>query len=263
MQASIGVLHDDNLTRTMNSGNKKSDQSLSISVSQPFVVPMTEHTRTILTAGLDVEQYLEMNKLSNVSGRFQGEVQYRSSAEFGTPTYSLFAKAALVEYQSKQRDGLVYSAGISARKTFTDRIKGYAAVFHHQRDGQSTVFKNKYDGVLFNLDYDFRSAGTLYLGGEYRDGDMAISAPWWDWYTTWAPSDITSDDAFSGWSYRIKGTTQILKAGFNLPLGQRSSLDFSWDMADSSATYWTSVWSSPTKGSYTSNQYSFSYLLRF
>lgn len=263
MQVSISLLHDDNVNRTMIKAKKTSDQSLGVSISQPFVLSMSEHTRALITGGLDVEQYLDQHRLSNVSGRFQGEVQYRGSAEFGTPTFALFAKAALVEYQSKQRDGMEYSAGISVRKTFTDRIKSYAAIFHHERDGQNSVFKNKYDGILFNLDYDLRSAGTLYLGGEYREGDMVISAPWWNWYTTWAPSDITSDDAFSGWSYRVKGTTRILKAGFNLPVSQRSSLDFSWNQAVSRATYWTSLWSSATKGSYTTNQYSIAYLLRF
>ena len=263
MQAGISVLHDDNITRTMNSGNRISDQSLGVSVSQPFVIPVSENIRTILTGTLGMEQYSDLDKLSNVSGRLQGEFQYRGSAEFGTPTYALFAKAALVDYRSKQRDGLEYSFGISARKTFTDRINVYAAIFHHQRNGKNTVFQNQYDGVMINLDYDIRSIGTLYLGGEYRDGDMAISALWWNWYPARSPSDITNDDAFSGWSYRVKGTTQILKAGFNLPVGQRGSLDFSWNMADSSATYWTSLGSSASKGSYTTNQYSIAYLFRF
>lgn len=262
MQAGIQVQHDDNVTRTMNNGNKVADQSLMLSISQPFVLPIYEHARTIFTGGLDAAQYRYLEKLSHVSGRIQGEVQYRGSAEFGTPTYALFAKAALVDYQSKQRDGLEFSYGISVRKTLTDRIKSYAAILHHQRNAQNTVFKNKYDAILFNLDYDIRAVGTLYLGGEYRDGDMAISALWWSWYPIWSPADITRDDAFSGWSYRVKGTTRIVKAGFNLPVGSRSSLDFSWNQATSSATYWTNLGSSATKGSYTTNRYSIAYLFR-
>ena len=264
IQIGIGVQHDDNVTRTMNDGNKISEQLLSLSISQPFVIPMTEHTRTIFSGGLDVEQHLDLDKLSNVSGRFQGEVQYRGSAEFGTPTYALFAKAALVEYQSKQRDGLEYSAGISIRKTFTDRINSYGAIFHHERDSQHSVFKNKYDAVLVNFDYSLREMGTLYLGGEYRDGNMAISAPWWPWYSS-APADFTIDDAFSNstYSYRVNGSTQILKLGYNLPVGSSGSMDFFWNMAESTATYWINPGDPATKGSYTTNQYSIAYLFRF
>ena len=263
MQGSVSVLHDDNVTRTMDSQKPQSDQSLSISISQPFVLPMSTHTRTILTGALDIAKYLDIDLLSYVSGRLQGEYQYRSSAEFGTPTYSLFAKAALVDYQSQNRDGMEYSVGLSMRKTITDRIRGYAAVFHHERDAYHTVFQNAYDGFLINLDYDVGSTGTLYLGGEYRDGDMAISYPVeWTWYTL-SPADATIDDTFSGWSYRVTGSTQILKAGFNMPISQSSSMDVAWNMAESNATYWTDLGKGSTTGSYTTNQYSVAYMLRF
>ncbi len=263
IQADAGYLYDDNITRTFDGGGKLSDQSVYANLSLPVTFPISEHTRAIVTGSLGAETFLDHGELNNLSGKIQGVFQYRDSAEFGTPTWALFAKLGVVEYQSRQRDGWIYATGLSVQKTITDKIRIFGSVSHNERDGQNSVFKNKYDGVLVNLDYDIRSLGTMYLGGEYRDGDMAISAPWWDWYPTWAPSDITSDDAFSGWSYRVKGSTKILKVGFNLPLGQSSSLDFSWNMAESSATYWTTMGNPASNGSYTTNQYFAAWLTRF
>ena len=264
-QVSFSVLFDDNITRT-HSGDKKfqSDQAISLTINQPFVLPVSKHVRINMTGSFGVEQYVDLNKLSNISGGVQAEVQYRSSAEFGTPIFGLFAKYSLVEYDSDQRDGTNTSYGFSVRKTLTDRINFYGAAFHRERDGQHTVFKNQYDGGLLNIDYDLRGAGTIYLGGEYRDGSMAIGAtPEWDWYNTFAPNDITKDDVISIWSYRVNGTTQIFKAGYNLPFSESSAIDFSWRSAESSVSYWTDLVSGITEDSYTANQYSVAYMLRF
>ena len=119
--------------------------------------------------------------------------------------------------------------------------------------------------MLVNIDYSLREMGTLYLGGEYRDGNMVISAPLWAWYQTYAPSDFTIDDAFTGttYSYRVNGSTQIVKLGYNLPVGSNGSLDVSWNMAESTATYWINPGDPATQGNYTTNQYSIAYLFRF
>lgn len=262
IQADVGYMFDDNVTRGQEGGSKLSDQSLSVNLSQPFIFPISDHTRALLTGTFGVETFLRHDGLSRLTGGIQGEFQYRSSAEFGTPVLALFARISADEYQSDQRDGLRYSAGISLRKTLTDRIRIFGAVAHNERQGNNAVFDNTDDAARISLDYDLKTSGTLYLGGEYRQGDMVISAPLWNVYG----SAYTPDDVFWDWqlyNYRLNGTTALYKLGYNFALGSRSSIDFSWNRAQSTTSY--VVWPSWNKNSvsYTTNQYSLVFLARF
>lgn len=261
-QADAGYMFDDNVTRAQEGGNKLTDQSLSVNLSRPATFPISDHTRALLTGTLGAEKYLHYDGLSRITGSIQGEFQYRSSAEFGTPVLALFARISADEFQSDQRDGFRYSTGISLRKTMTDRIRIFGAVAHNERHGNNAVFDNKDDSARINLDYQIKASGTLYLGGEYRKGDMVISAPYWNVYG----SAYTPDDVFWDWqlyNYRLDGNTTLYKLGYNLALGPRSSIDFSWNRAQSTTSYvllpsWNKV-----SVSYTTNQYSLVYLVRF
>jgi hypothetical protein len=261
-RADAGYMFDDNVTRAQEGGSKLADQALSANLSRPAAFPISDHTRALLTGTLGAEKYLHHDGLSRLSGSVQGEFQYRNSAEFGTPVLALFAKMSAEEYRSDQRDGFRYSAGISLRKTMTDRIRIFGAAAHNGRNGSNAVFDNKDDSARINLDYQIRASGTLYLGGEYRKGDTVVSAPLWNIYG----SAYTPDDIFRDWqlyNYRLDGNTVLYKLGYNLALGPRNSIDLSWNRAQSRASYvllpsWNKV-----SVSYTTNQYSLVYLVRF
>src|SRR4030067_21051 len=194
IQADAGYMFDDNVTRAQESGNKLTDQSLSVNLSQPSTFPISDHTRALLTGTLGAEKFLHNDGLSRLTGSIHGEFQYRSSAEFGTPVLALFAKISAEEYRSDQRDGFRYSAGISLRRTMTDRIRIFGAVAHNERNGNNAVFDNKDDSARINLDYQINAPGTLYLGGEYRKGDIVVSAPLWNVYgSAYTPDDVFWD----------------------------------------------------------------------
>ncbi|MCR4303449.1 MAG: hypothetical protein NUV63_04360 [Gallionella sp.] len=262
IQADAGLMFDDNVTRAQAGENKLSDQSSSVNLSRPATFPISDHTRALLTGALGAEKFLHHDGLSRLTGSIQGEFQYRSSAEFGTPVLAIFARISAEEFQSDQRDGFRYSTGISLRKTMTDRIRIFGAVSHNKRNGNNAVFDNKDDSARINLDYQIKPSGTLYLGGEYRKGDIVISAPYWNVYG----SAYTPDDVFRDWklyNYRLDGTTVLYKLGYNLALGPRSSIDFSWNRAQSTTSYILLPSWSNCSVSYTTNQYSLAYLIRF
>lgn len=262
-QADIGYTFDDNVTRAKEGGSKLADHSYSASLSQPAIFPLADHARALLTGSLSGEIFGRYRGLSRFTGAVHGEVQYRSSAEFGTPSFALFARIAVEQYQSDLRDGIRYSAGISMRQTVTDRIQFFGAIARNIRDGNSMVFDNKDNSARLNLDYSLYTAGTIYLGEEYRHGDLVISgAGLWSAYNSNA---YILDDAFSGrqiYSYRFDGTTALTTIGYNRKLGPRDSIDFSWRRARSSVSYVTPSWSNAAL-SYLTNQYSVAYLVRF
>lgn len=261
--AGFSCTFDDNVTHAQDGGAKLSDRSCSADLSHPYIFPLAEHWRTVLAGTLGGEISGSYRGLNHLSEAIRGELQYRSSAEFGTPTFSFFAKLAADQYQSWMRDGYRYAAGISMRQDLTDRIRFSGSATHNERRANSAVFDNGNDSMRINLDYTPRLEDTIYLGGEYRHGDLVISAP--EGWSTNNPGAYVLDDAFPGmdiYSFRFGGATTIATLGYNLKTGSRSALDFSWQQARSAVNYRTSSLNNVT-AHYVTNQYSIAYLLRF
>jgi hypothetical protein len=262
-QADFSFMFDDNIAHASGGKAKQVDRSYTANLSQPIVLPISDNVRFLLTGSLSGEVF-DLNKgLNHLIEAVHGVLQYRSSAEFGTPIIALFAKMAAEQYQSDQRDGFRYLSGISIQKTLTDRIQLFGAVVHSQRNSKSVVFDNKDNSARISLDYSLGDSGTIYLGSEYRRGDLVISGPeFWDMYNSNA---YTQDDAFSSgkiYSFRFDGTTTLSTLGYNLKVGPRDSIDFFWRQANSSVNYVTPSWSKVNMN-YVTNQYSVAYLLRF
>ncbi len=262
-QAEVGYVCDDNVTRASERGIKLVDHFYSVNLSRPIIFPNADHARTLLIGAIGGEIFDRNKGLSRFTGAVHGEFQYRSSAEFGTPVFVVFARVSAEQYQSDLRDGSRYLAGISMRQTLTDRIQIFGAVAHNERNGRNVVFDNRDNSARINLDYSLGAVGTVYMSGEYRRGDLVISGPeLWGVYNSNA---YTKDDAFSGreiYSFRFDGTTTFSTLGYNLGIGSRDSIDFSWRRARSSVSYVAPSWSKAAL-SYVTNQYSVAYLKRF
>ena len=81
-------------------------------------------------------------------------------------------------------------------------------------------------------------SGTAYLTGEYRRGDTVS-----DGHATLVNVSLAKvfvlDDAFPDkqlFAYRSGARTWISIVGYNLPLGQRASIDISWRRVQSTPT---------------------------
>jgi hypothetical protein len=111
-------------------------------------------------------------------------------------------------------------------------------------------------------------AGAIYLGGEYRRGDTVSSLPSSSASAATALGAV-ADDAYPGqqlFAFRYDADTTIWTLGYNLPLGPRDSLDFSWRRAHSKPRQQVSAGLYGPGGGpqdYTTNQYSVFYLMRF
>ena len=133
------------------------------------------------------------------------------------------------------------------------------------------MFDGKDWSARASIDYSLGANGALYVGGEYRRGDLAItSGPPGPGYGGYAKAFV-QDDAFADntqlYAYRVEAKTVIWTLGYNLPLGTRDSLDVSWRRAESTSLQ-PPVAGGTGLGSngaprYTANQYSLVYLMRF
>ena len=259
----VGYTRDDNVSRS--SAAKLSDNILNLNLSKGLAVPLSEHTRIVLNGQLGGEKFIHYSGLGRVFGGVQGEFMYRASGEFSAATWSIFGRAFVDQYQSALRDGSRFSAGLSARKSVTDRITLFGAVAKNVRNSKSSVFDIKDTSLRMNVDYALGAYGTLYVSAEQRRGDIAFSGSWSPYVTTYA-----LDDAFTGaqyYAYRMKGKTTLATLGYNMPIGSKNSIDFSWrrvrSVTDSLSAYFTYYGYTTYSASYTTNQLSIAFLTAF
>ena len=257
IRVEAGFRHDDNVTRAR-SDDRLSDRSYSIDLNKSFLLPVSEHTRLALTGFLGGEKFVSYTGLSHVYYGINGEFQYRTSGEFGAPTFGIFARASGDQYESSLRDGSRYSFGASVRKPVTDRIELFSALTRNVRHAKSSVFDNNDHAVRVNVDYALFRDSTLYFGGEYRRGDIVSTArPAFNKLDEIATA-VVVDDVFTDTvreSYRVRATSVLGTVGFNLPFGERHALDISWR--------WVQSTTSLNATRYFDNQVAVSYLGRF
>lgn len=243
---------DDNVTR--GDETKLVDNSFAVSLRKVGIFPVSDNARALLTGLLDGEKFFRYDGLSRFTGGVQGELQYRRSAEFSAATFSLFARASADQYHSDLRDGQRYSTGISMRQPMTDRLRLFGALAHNRRNGKNAVFDDSDNAAVLNLDYELNPLSTIYLGAEYRRGDVVTTES-----SLYGASVSAWDDAFPDkqlYSARLKGSTVITTLGYNMGLSSRDAFDFSWRRIHSA------IYSTGSSG-YTTNQYSVAYLVHF
>ena len=263
VQVDASYIYDDNVTRAKEGPDKMSDSIYSVNVSKSETYPLSENARFILNGSLGGERFQNFNGLSKISASVEGEYQYRESADFDEPTYGLFAKLTAERYQSYLRNGYRTSFGASVRVPLTDRIGLFGALSYNQRHGNSNVFNTAETAIRLNADYSLSARETLYATGEFRYGDI-VSTGRPSLENVSVSKVFVQDDAYAGgqfFSYKLEGRTLLTTFGYNLGLGPRDSLDFSWRRVESTPSLRPSFLTSPK--SYIDNQWSVTYLVRF
>ena len=258
--------YDDNLNRAPESGPNLSDHFYSLNVGTGIAIPLAAHVRMVLNAFLEGDKFRFYDALDRFAGGAQGELQYRTSASFGAPTFGLFARATADQYQSELRSGTRLAAGLSWRQPLTDRLELFGTLTRNSRDADHPVFEARDNAARLNVDYSL-GRGTLYGAGEYRRGD-AVSSVGPGFETAVVSKAAVRDDAYFDhtlFAHRYDAKTWIATLGYNWPLGARDSLDFSARHARATPTQ-TLGGGGPYGGAtprYTANQFSAAYLMRF
>jgi hypothetical protein len=238
VQIDLGYTYDDNVTRGRTADEILADQLLGLNASVGGTFRVNDNTRVLVTGMLNGEKFKTYNGLSNLSGGLQAELQYRQSAAFDAVTFGVFARGWLANYESHLRDGSHFAVGVNAQGAVTDRIGVYGEIAWNQRNAQSDVWDLHYYSARLNLDYSLGRSGTVYLNGEYRRGNT-VSDGLPTLVNVRLAQVFVLDDAFPGkqlYAYRYDARTWVGTVGYNLPLGQRASIDISWRRAQGMPT---------------------------
>lgn len=238
VQIELGYTYDDNVTLGRAEDEILWDQPFGLNLSASRALRIDDNTRLVVTGLLSGEKFINYNGLSNLLGGLEAELQYRQSGAFDAITFAAFARGWLNNYVSHLRDGSQYSVGVSARGALTDRIGLFGDLAWNQRHAQSDVWDLTDYSARLNLDYSLGGGGTLYLNGEYQRGDTVS-----DGHATLVNVSLAQvfvlDDAFPGkqlFAYRSDAHTWVSTVGYNLPLGNRTSIDVSWRRIQSTPT---------------------------
>ncbi len=263
VQVEAGAVYDDNVTRAKAGADRRGDHSYALNISKTLSQPLSANSQLLLTGTLGGEKFRRFNGLSRLAASAEAEYQLRASSEFDEPTFGAFARLTAEGFESSLRDGYRFSAGLSYRQPLTDRINVFAAVSHNLRNASSRVFSTRENAIRGNIDYALSETGILYLGAEYRKGDI-VSTGRASLENVTTGNVLAQDDAYPGgqmFSYRLRGSTVLLTMGYNLALGPRDSIDFSWRHIRSTPGLRPSFVTTPR--SYIANQLSAVYLMRF
>ena len=264
VRVEAAIVWDDNVNRARDADDKLADRVYSLNVGKSAAVPLSEHARLIATGFGAGDKFARHPGLDRFTLGGQAELQYRTSGEFSSPTFGLQGRLTFDEHAGQLRSGHRYSLALTYRQALTDRIELFGALAANRRNADNTVFDAKDTSVRLNVDYALTHSGVLYVGGEYRDGDMVSTLPESPAYASFAKAFVR-DDAYGSdprFAYRYDAKTTLWTLGYNWALGPRDSLDFSLRRAASKPTAPASpVYGAQSK--YTANQFSLAYLMRF
>jgi len=262
---------DDNVTRAGGSDALR-DSIIGVRASKGLTLPISTRTRAIVQGFLGGEKFQKYDGLSHNFFGAQGDVQFRSSGEFGAATYSAFLRTQAEYYQSTLRDGYRHAYGVTVLKPLTDRVTFLGALQQNIIDGKSTVFDTQSTSLRASFDWTLGTSNTVYAGAEYRKGDFvstdcrACDPNKTLGLVNTATPNIIQDDAFTDTvrdAYRLKANVVIATLGYNRAFGSGQSLDLSWRRASSALAQSAVAPATKADFSYTVNQFSLAYLVRF
>ncbi len=264
LHVEAGITWDGNVNRARQAGDKLIDRVYSLNLGKGLALPLGVHARIVFSGFAQADKFGRHSRLDRFGAGGQAELQYRATGEFSAPTLGLLGRLAFDEYAGSLRSGHRLAIGITYRQALTDRIDLFGALTGNRRNAENAVFDGRDTSLRFNLDYALWRSGTVYLGGEYRRGDVVSSLPQSPSYAGIAKA-FAPDDAFGVTlltAYRFAAKTTIWTLGYNWVIGPRNALDLSLRRVESKATRSPGgIYSG--SNTYIANQYSAAYLMRF
>ena len=256
--------YEDNVSRARK-GDKLDDSFATLNLDASVPLSLSTKSRLVVGANWGAEGFRRFTGLNRYYAKFQAELQFRNSGQFGEPIWALFALQGRDWYESDLRDGYRTSAGLSVRKPLTDRLFLYSALAYNQRDGRNTVFHTKEVSLRATIDYSLARHQTLYFGVEGRDGDIVSTARPNPAYLDIADA-VVRDDVFTDTprsSYRIRAYTGVASVGYNLAVNEHAALDVAYRVAYSCPHNRASTTLTTDRIDYVDNQLTLSLLVRF
>lgn len=242
MDGELTYVADSNVSRADRERDRLEDQSILAAVGAALRFSPGFMSAVNLRAFAEAEKYETIRALDRTTAG--GQVIFRGQTRLGytAPVYQLSLTAQSDNYDTDQRDSMVYSAQAFVQRRLTDDITASAGVEAQQRKSDGTVFDTEQARLFVNVDYAMTDTLSLYGAYSFVHGDTFSSAqlvfcngvPANDIFGLVAASDALEPDAafnkeFCGsWlAYRLRADTHSLVLGLNRGFGHNFSADLS------------------------------------
>jgi hypothetical protein len=261
LKLGASALYDDNVTRS--DSDILSDESLSVSLDDSVILPLTAWMRVVLTGGVQFEHFNHWVGLSHADLDAGAQLQYRPAPSFYAPIIQFGVSARALGYQDSLRSGGEYIANLTAFEALTDQITASLGAEHEERRAENSTFDGHGDRVQIHVDDSLSSTLTLYAGLARRYGD-AVTSSFRDPDNRAIALAFAPDPAFGSTdriAYRFKASSIVGTLGMNYALAGHQSLDLSWQKVSLFPVRLPSP--SSTQAKYVDNQVVLSYLVQF
>jgi hypothetical protein len=233
---------DDNVSRAERERDILADQSLLANLSLAWRMQSGNTTGISLRGFVEGEAYADISTLNRNTAGSQAVLRWRPVLGFMQPVYQFSLTGQLDNYDTDQRDSLVYNAQLSVSQHVNDRIILAYGLEGVKRESDGTVFDTTHGRLFLNLDFELSQEWAAYASYSHLRGDTFSSAQLSfcngvvanDIFgLIQASSAIEADQAFNGkfcgvWgAYRLKADTDALTLGLNKAFSHKVSADIS------------------------------------
>lgn len=265
----ISASYKDNFGHAERSRDIVSDNAVLVNYSFVSNIELKSGNSIALKAFAEHEQVNTLDDLSRSTAGIQFIYRWQPTLGYLAPFYQFNTSVQANEYGVDQRDSTVANTQLFMTKRLSDDLTLVAGVSHYLEDSEGSVFDLEHGRMFLNMDYSPNSRDIYYAGYSYRRGEIWSVAqrilcngdPADDIFPLIAAAEeIEQDQAFSNtfcgdWTaYRLDADTQTLQLGVNIPVGNKSALDFS--------VVWIDAEEKGRKISYKSTVIRASYLVR-
>ncbi len=240
---SAGYTYDDNVTRAEQDRDIEKDSILNLDASASYNIPFNEKSYFSLKGKLEINRYLDFDKLSNTRLGIHGSYNFRPFDGYTATRFFALATYERRFYGSDQRDGNATTLQLGLSKRLTDIVTVYAGYIKEKVDANHIVFEADNDRLYLDLDYRTSPRNTLYTTFGYLDGDLVTTARsgLGIVYNYWVIDDAFTDLTPTRWAYRQTGTATTIRLGNNFAFNSSQAIDVSVlyykSESDSGGTY--------------------------
>lgn len=245
---SAGYTYDDNVTRAELDSDIEKDSILNVDASAAYKFPFNDISYFSIKGTLEINQYLDFDKLSNTRLGIHGIYHLRLSSGYTATRYIVRLAYESRMYDSDQRDGSATEIELGLSKRLTDLMTLRAGFIQESIDADSFVFEADNDRLYLDLDFRLNQKNTLYVTLGYLDGDLVSTAAenpklFAELPSTryWVVDDAYTELTPTRWAYRLSASALSIRLGDNVSLGSNQALDgsiFYYDAeSDGSSSY--------------------------
>lgn len=227
LSGEAGIGFDDNVANVKQGGAERDDLFVQLGATAQTAWRLTPSSAMLWRFQLDAQRFFEHEGLSHADPALRWDWLYRPGADFHAPTLGIAATVLWSEFDSGLRDAAEYRAAVFAQQQLTTRIGwrlGWSASWREAQD--QDVFDGGARSATLDLDWQLSRRFALYLGYQYRDGDLISTAPAPAPAVLSAARAFAADDVFPGeTAFRLSSRAQVGTAGVNYSVSPRFAVD--------------------------------------